>query len=255
MDSNGEFQYLTQGEINVTEGFFVNYLSQGEAEAIFKKDQRLTSTKSQNEKQYIRIKIKDEDKESELFFALNQNANQEYDIYDANKLFSPNQTTEPYFLLDKTALVKQEVNLLPYIAEFNIRSNQTKEISIEIKNIPEDITIFLLDNKFEIKMKENEKYITRITEGENADRFQIVVKKSREIEEIKTKGIAIKHHNREINIESQITDVNVKVFDSLGQEVFSTKEKNFTLNQSAGIYLVKVFSKQAIKTEKITITQ
>jgi hypothetical protein len=255
MDSNGEFQYLTQGEINVTEGFFVNYLSQGEAEAIFKKDQRLTSTKSQNEKQYIRIKIKDEDKESELFFALNQNANQGYDIYDANKLFSPNQTTEPYFLLDKTALVKQEVNLLPYIAEFNIRSNQTKEISIEIKNIPEDITIFLLDNKFEIKMKENEKYITRITEGENADRFQIVVKKSREIEEIKTKDIAIKHHNREINIESQITDVNVKVFDSLGQEVFSTKEKNFTLNQSAGIYLVKVFSKQAIKTEKITITQ
>jgi len=254
MDSNGEFQYLTQGEINVTEGFFVNYLSQGEAEAIFKKGQRLTSTKSQNEKQYIRIKIKDEDKESELFFALNQNANQGYDIYDANKLFSPNQTTEPYFLLDKTALVKQEVNLLPYIAEFNIRSNQTKEISIEIKNIPEDITIFLLDNKFEIKMKENEKYITRITEGENANRFQLLIKKAHRIESIDSEEITIENKNREITIHSTNNNFVVKIYNTIGQEIFSTKERNFTLDKAlSGAYLIKLQSNRNSKSKKIII--
>ena len=36
-----QWQTLTYGEINVTEGLFVNYQNSGDNNAIFKKDQRL----------------------------------------------------------------------------------------------------------------------------------------------------------------------------------------------------------------------
>ena len=55
LNNNGEFQYITQGEINVTEGFFVNYVSSSEQTVTFAKNQRLTTAKAEKKKQYIKL--------------------------------------------------------------------------------------------------------------------------------------------------------------------------------------------------------
>ena len=97
-------------------------------------------------------------------------------------------------------------------------------------------------------------YTTTITEGENADRFQLLVKNICRIEEVNNQEIAIRSQNREIYIETPLDNLQVKVFNSLGQEIFSTTDKIFTLNQlSAGAYLIKAFNKNAIQTAKIII--
>ncbi len=254
LNNNGEFQYITQGEINVTEGFFVNYVSSSEQTVTFAKNQRLTTAKAEKKKQYIKVKMQDGERETQLLLSYNKQAKTNYDIFDANKLFSPSEITEPYFLTENIALVKEEVDKLPYIATLNVRSYQTKEVTFKIDDIPQDILVFLLDNGQDILMNNGVEYTTTITEGENADRFQLLVKKSFRIEEANDHEISIRNQNREIYIETPLDNLQVKIFNSLGQEVLSTKEKIFTLNQlPAGAYLIKAFSKNAIQTSKVII--
>lgn len=254
LNNNGEFQYITQGEINLTEGFFVNYVSSGEQTLTFAKNQRLTTQKAEKKKEYIKIKMQDGERESELLFSHNEQANINYDIFDANKLFSLTEATEPYFLKENRALVKEEVDKLPYTATLNVRSSETKEVTFKIDDIPQDILVFLLDRGQDIKMNGGVEYTTTITEGENADRFQLLVKNICRIEEVNNQEIAIRSQNREIYIETPLDNLQITIFNSLGQEVLSTKEKIFTLNQlPAGAYFIKAFSKSAIKSAKIIL--
>lgn len=254
LNNNGEFQYITEGEINVTEGFFLNYANSGKDTVRFSKTQRKKNAKTEKKKEYITLKLQDKERETQLYFSHNEKAKTNYDIFDANKLFSLTEITEPYFLTDGVALVKEEVDKLPYTATLNVRSSESKEIKFRVDNIPENITVFLLDNGQEILMNNSAEYTTTITEGENAERFQLLVKKQQRLEEIKTNEIAIKNNNREIYIETSLDNLQVKVFNSLGQEIFSTKEKIFTLNKlSAGAYLIKAYNKNTIQTAKIII--
>jgi hypothetical protein len=254
LNNNGEFQYITEGEINVTEGFFLNYANSGKDTVRFSKTQRKRNAKTEKKKEYITLKLQDKERETQLYFSHNEKAKTNYDIFDANKLFSLTEITEPYFLTDGVALVKEEVDKLPYTATLNVRSSESKEIKFRVDNIPENITVFLLDNGQEILMNNSAEYTTTITEGENAERFQLLVKKQQRLEEIKTNEIAIKNNNREIYIETSLDNLQVKVFNSLGQEIFSTKEKIFTLNKlSAGAYLIKAYNKNTIQTAKIII--
>ena len=254
LNNNGEFQYITEGEINVTEGFFLNYANSGKDTVRFSKTQRKRNAKTEKKKEYITLKLQDKERETQLLFSHNEKAKTNYDIFDANKLFSLTEITEPYFLTDGVALVKEEVDKLPYTATLNVRSAESKEVQFRVDNIPENITVFLLDNGQEILMNNSAEYTTTITEGENAERFQLLVKKQQRLEEIKTNEIAIKNNNREIYIETSLDNLQVKVFNSLGQEIFSTKEKIFTLNKlSAGAYLIKAYNKNTIQTAKIII--
>lgn len=254
LNNNGEFQYITEGEINVTEGFFLNYANSGKDTVRFSKTQRKKNAKTEKKKEYITLKLQDKERETHLYFSHNEKAKTNYDIFDANKLFSLTEITEPYFLTDGVALVKEEVDKLPYTATLNVRSAESKEVKFIVDNIPEDITVFLLDNRQEILMNNSAEYTTTITEGENAERFQLLVKKQQRLEQIKTNEITIRNQNREIYIETSLDNLQVKVFNSLGQEIFSTTDKIFTLNQlPAGTYLIKAYCKSAIQTAKIII--
>jgi hypothetical protein len=254
LNNNGEFQYITQGEINPTEGFFVNYENPEAQTITFAKNQRLIPAKAEKKKEYIKIKMQDSEKETELLFCHNQDAKASYDVFDANKLFSLTETTEPYFLTENIALVKEEVNILPYTATINIRNHQSKEITLSVENIPEGISVFLLDNGYDVKMNNGEKYTTRITEGENANRFQLLVKKAHKIESIEAEEITIENKNREITIHSPNNNFIVKIYNTIGQEIFSTKERNFTLDKAlSGAYLIKLQSNRNSKSKKIII--
>ena len=252
-----QWQTVSTGEINVTEGFFVNFTSNGTQTSTFNKAQRYTGTnqtKASKEKDFIRLTMNDGERTTRLLFAQNDKAEAKYDIFDANKLFSPIEITEPYFVTEGVALVKEEVNTLPYTAKVNIRNYQDKEITFRVENIPEGINIFLLDNGQDIKMNGGVEYTTTITTGENADRFQLLVKKQQKIERPTNNQITIKNNNRQITITSDITNLNIEVYNNLGQKVFATKDYNFTLDQvPAGSYVVKAFYGRVNQSQKIIV--
>ncbi len=243
------FVLAETGEIDVTGGFFVNTTT-----ITLAKNQRLTPAKASVEREFVRLAMLDEEREVELLFAQNDQATEEYDIFDANKLFSPIEIAEPYFVVNNIALVKEEVNTLPYYATMNVRSFGSKEVTFKVNYVPEGLSVSIIDGEETIDLSEGVEYTTNIIAGENADRFKVLIKKSLSIEEAEELEVNIYNNNRHINIETMENDLQVEVYNALGQKVLSTKDRNFTLNQvPAGAYLIKAFNNKASKTQKIVV--
>ncbi len=256
------WQTLSSGEILLTEGFFVN-LSDDDNDTLtklqdgyvrFNLDQRFINSYKSSPRSFIKLVMKEGDNESKLLFAHNEKAQQDYDIFDANKLFSPSNVTEHYFVNNDKALVKEEVNSLPYTAKLNVRSYDKKEVCFTVEDIPEDVAVYLIDNGYETKMNNNQEYRTYVLEGENENRFQLLVKKQHRLETIKSEQISITNNNREVKVASQVENLTIEIYNSLGQKVFTTKDYNFILNAiPAGAYTVKAFYNRISQTQKIVI--
>ncbi len=251
------YTFVTSGDIAMTEGFFVNLESGNQV--TFSKTQ-LTNYPTQQAKsqvaprEFIELSLVKGNHKSKLYFAHNQEAEQNYDIFDANKLFAIGEVAEPYFVTEGIALVKEEVKELPYYATMNVRSFANDTISFVVENIPEEISVFLIDNEEEIKMSEDVAYTTHISEGENADRFQVLFKKASVIEDAKDSEITITNTNRLVRVESTQTDLRIEVYNALGQKVFATNDYNFTLNEvSAGTYMIKAYNRITTQTAKIVV--
>lgn len=256
----------TNYDLGVGQGFFVNFSSSGEKEIAFTKDQlheydestcvheNDNHAKLSVKNKFVRLSMLASGVESELLFAHNEKAQQGYDIFDANKLFAMDQITEPYFVTEGMLLVKEEVKDLPYYAKMNVRSFEDKEVVFRINDIPEDLVVFLIDNGKDIRMNGKTEYTTTITAGENADRFQLLVKKASSIEDVKDDNIEISNSNRFVSISSTQTDLQIEVYNALGQKIMTTNNYNFNLNESsAGAYIVKAYNKAVSKTQKIVI--
>lgn len=251
-----QWETATIGAINLTEGFFVNFVNAGENTAHFKTTQRYTtsSAKASVEREFVRLAMLEEEREIELLFAHNEEASENYDIFDANKLFSPVEIAEPYFVTNNIALVKEEVNTLPYYATMNVRSFGNKEVKFKANYIPEGLSVSIIDGEETIDLAEGVEYTTNIVAGENADRFKVLIKKSLSLKEAEELQVNIFNNNRHINIETLESNIQVEVYNALGQKVFTTRDHNFALNNvPAGAYLIKAFNANASKTAKVIV--
>ena len=255
---NGTFDNgsISTGEIAMTEGFFVNFKANAEKKAVFKKTQLTDypSSTPTTPTQSIELTLINGDNEVRAYLAHNENAEQGYDIFDANKMFAPTEIAEPYFVTDGIELMKEEFAELPYYATMNVRSFADDTVSFVVNNIPEGLAVSIIDGEDVIDMVEGGVYTTEILTGENADRFKVLIKKSVSISDVEELEVNITNNNRHISIETTETDLQVEVYNALGQKVLSTKDRNFTLNQvSAGAYLIKAFNNKASKTQKIVV--
>ncbi len=248
-------QGLSSGNIEMAEGFFVNFKADAEKKVTFTKNQlsyNATAKASANE--FIELTLINGDKKVRAYLAHNEEAEQGYDIFDANKLFAPTEIAEPYFITDGIALMKEEFAELPYYATMNVRSFANDTVSFVVNNIPEGLAVSIIDGENVIDMVEGGVYTTEILTGENADRFKVLIKKNVGIADVEELEVNITNNNRHISIATTETDLQVEVYNALGQKVLSTKDRNFTLNQvSAGAYLIKAFNNKASKTQKIVV--
>ena len=249
---------INTGDIAMTEGFFVNFAANAVDKTItFKKEQlsynNPTSAKA-SANEFIKLTLINGNKKVRAYLAHNEDAEQGYDIFDANKLFAPTEIAEPYFVTDGIELMKEEFAELPYYATMNVRSFADDTVSFVVNNIPEGLAVSIIDGENIIDMVEGGVYTTEILTGENADRFKVLIKKNVGIADVEELEVNITNNNRHINIETTETDLQVEVYNALGQKVLSTKDRNFTLNQvSAGAYLIKAFNNKASKTQKIVV--
>ncbi|MEE1020352.1 MAG: hypothetical protein U0L93_02905 [Bacteroidales bacterium] len=254
--SSGSQQYSNPSELGITDGFFVN-LKDGQNSVTFKKTQLVNYPSDYREPlslKNIELSLLDGKRQSKIYFVHNEKAEQHYDVYDANKLFALSDVVEPYFVKDGIALVKEEVKELPYTAQMNVRSADTTTVTFRVDNIPEGYKVFLIDNGQDIKLNNGTEYTVHLEEGENADRFQLLVKKQEKLERIKTNEVVITNQNREVTIKSEITNLKIEVYNTVGQKVFETTNYNFTLNEvPAGAYFVKAFFNRVAETAKIVV--
>ena len=250
------FDYKKTGDILMTEGFFVNFENAGSNTVNFKTDQLsvYTSAKSSEDSyEFIELTLQNGKDKVRVYFAQNEDAEQGYDIFDANKMFATTGVAEPYFVTDGIALIKEEVRDLPYYATMNVRSQEDTVMNFVLTNLPEGYAVSIIDGEEVIDLVEGGVYSTEIASGENADRFKVLVKKNVGLADVEELDVRITNSNRHITITAQ-ENVRTEVYNTLGQKVFETEETNFVLSGVAsGAYVVKVQGAKASKSQKIVV--
>ena len=250
-------QGLSSGNIDMTEGFFVNFGSAGSHTANFNKEQLTdypsSSKSSVVSSEFIELTLQNGKDKVRVYFAQNEDAEQGYDILDANKMFATTGVAEPYFVTEGIALIKEEVRDLPYYATMNVRSQQDTVMNFVLTNLPEGYAVSIIDGEEVIDLVEGGVYSTEIASGENADRFKVLVKKNVGLADVEELDVRIINSNRHITITAQ-ENVRTEVYNTLGQKVFETEETNFVLSGVAsGAYVVKVQGVKASKSQKIVV--
>ncbi len=258
VDNGDSYSYKTVGVIEPLQGFIVNinpsYTSINfKLDEIFYASQAKSETTTNNE---IVLDVVTGEHAVALSFAENEAALTEYDIFDADKMFGTGAVAEPYFTLGEKTLCHQVVNTLPYVAPMNIRSGEARDIKIVASDIPEQYEVILKDGEEEIALEQGSIYETLVANGENAERFQVIINKKNgvSISDVESlSDISLRQYNRNIIIEGG-KNIHTEIFNMLGQKVYETSSRNFTLNNAnAGTYVVKVKDGNSVNTTKIII--
>ena len=241
-------------------GFMVN-MPEGQDSIVFRKNMidgygTTTGTKSTPaEREFLTVSVSTDGYKVPVMFAKNEAAREDYDIFDANKLFGDGSLAEPYLLCNGINLCKEEVNTLPYTATMNIKSGEARSVEIIADNIPEGYSLILLDGEEEIAMNQGDIYTVNIASGENADRFKLKIgEKNVSITEVEAlEELSIRNNNRNIIIEGG-KNIRAEVYNTLGQKLYETTARNFNIEGvAAGAYVIKVQSGKAVQSQKVII--
>ena len=261
----------TTRKINQYEGFFVNisadstkqivlpnpnFISSNSAALPEDKDEGDTTSSGFDDiRSFLTVSVSTDGYKVPVSFAQNDAAMAGYDIFDANKLFGNGTVAEPYLVCNGVNLCKEEVNEASYAATMNIRSSEARSVEIAADNVPEGYSLVLKDGGTETPMNQGDIYTTDIASGENAERFKLLINKNNvSLDEIAaTEKPKVSSINRNIIIEGG-ERVRTEVFNTLGQKVYETTKRNFTLNDlEAGAYVLRVQSTSGMQSSKIVI--
>ena len=253
-------------QINAAQGFFVKFSDET------KKDRTITLSKTmladypqQNAKsqsksvsgagEFLRVSVASEGYRVPVMYRQNDAASAEYDIFDADKLFGSGTVAEPYFALGERMLCKQEADSTHFVADLNIRSEQSRSVEIIAEYIPEGYTLSLIDDNNETEMNQDDVYTADIARGDNEGRFKLVINKNNvSIEDVaNVEDINFYNNNRQITISGGNIKL-VQVYNTLGQKVYETKQRTFTLDEVAsGTYIVNVQTDETSFSNKIVV--
>ena len=213
-----------------------------------------TSSKAPS-RDFLTVSVSTDGYKVPVMFAQNDQASEEYDIYDANKMFGSGSVAEPYLVCNGIELCKEEVLSSSYTATMNVKSSESRSVEIVADNIPEGYSLTLIDGALEVVMNQGDVYTTNIAEGENADRFKLLITKNNvSIADVaEAESIRVVNNNRSIRVYGG-KSVRTEVYNALGQKVYETSDRAFDLNNVAsGAYILKVSDGKTVNSAKIVV--
>lgn len=257
--NQGTFEFLQSGEIKPGEGFFVCMKAMSNMNSItfdlFNQYYVASSAQSVAANESMTISVITDGYAVPVEFLQNDAATVGFDEFDAPKMFGNGFVAEPYLVSDGKNLCAEVVNASSYTATMNIKSNEARTVQIVASNIPEGYSLVLKDGENEIAMSEGDVYTTEIANGENADRFKLLINQTNAsiTDAENVSNLSVMNVNRNITISGE-KNVRTEVYNTLGQKVFETEESNFELNTvPAGAYVIKVQGSKSVKSQKIII--
>ena len=242
----------TSGTIPVGAGFFVN-MADEQTGITF--NYPSTAKSKSAEREFVRVSVATNGYKVPVLFAQNDDATDGYDIYDANKMFGNGTVAEPYLVCEGIELCKEEVLSSSYTATMNVKSSESRSVEIVADNIPEGYSLTLIDGALEVVMNQGDVYTTDIAEGENADRFKLLITKNNvSIADVaEAESIRVVNNNRTIRVYGG-KSVRTEVYNALGQKVYETSDRAFDLNNVAsGAYILKVSDGKTVNSTKIVV--
>ena len=253
-------------QINAAQGFFVKFSDETTKDRTITLSKTMLADYPTTEEntskvaasgagEFLRVSVASEGYRVPVMYRQNDAASAEYDIFDADKLFGSGTVAEPYFALGERMLCKQEADSTHFVADLNIRSEQSRSVEIIAEYIPEGYTLSLIDDNNETEMNQDDVYTADIARGDNEGRFKLVINKNNvSIEDVaNVEEIKFYNNNRQITISGGNIKL-VQVYNTLGQKVYETKQRTFTLDEVAsGTYIVNVQTDETSFSNKIVV--
>ncbi|MCI7034945.1 MAG: T9SS type A sorting domain-containing protein [Bacteroidales bacterium] len=259
--NGGTWAMRTSGSILPGQGFFLDLLFTengpvtDENPTVTLQHSWTNSSSKAPSRDFLTVSVSTDGYKVPVMFAQNDQASEEYDIYDANKMFGSGSVAEPYLVCNGIELCKEEVSSTNYTATMNIKSFESRSVDIVADNIPEGYSLTLIDGAVEMEMSEGDVYTTDIAEGENADRFKLLITKNNvSIADIaEAESIRVVNNNRSIRVYGG-KSVRTEVYNALGQKVYETSDRAFDLNNVAsGAYVLRVQDGKSVNSTKIVV--
>ena len=259
--NGGTWAMRTSGSILPGQGFFLDLLFTengpvtDENPTVTLQHSWTNSSSKAPSRDFLTVSVATDGYKVPVMFAQNDMATEGYDIYDANKMFGSGSVAEPYLVCNGIELCKEEVSSANYTATMNIKSSESRSVEIVADNIPEGYSLTLLDGAIETEMSEGGVYTTDIAEGENADRFKLLITKNNvsiaDVAEVES--VRVVNNNRSIRVYGG-KSVRTEVYNALGQKVYETSDRAFDLNNVAsGAYVLRVQDGKSVNSAKIVV--
>ncbi len=222
--------------------------------------------KKATENTKLKLKVSNENYSHESIICFNENANNDYDLYDSNILFADNEEVPHiYTVIGDNELV---INTYENPMTENLAVNVGFKVGVEgdytistnvFDAFSSEQNLYLEDkvtNEF-INLQDNLTYNFHTEATDGADRFVLHFSK-KNLEKIADKSVKIYSYEKNIYIDNPFENANVIVYDITGRKVFEKflNEKNIIkldINQKSGTYFVKFYSNNKIVNEKVII--
>ena len=201
--------------------------------------------------------------EMKMYAHIDENSDNGYGRMDASVLFSNKEdAVNPYFALEGRNIFDNYFSELPATFDVNFNAYKSNTIDFALTSSMEGIEVTLIDlanENAETVLNVNEPVSIDVTAGQNEGRYQLrFSKKNVGINEVASQENAIQiwNNNSEVSINGKDLK-RVEIFNTLGQRVYSSslsgESTTFDSKLNDGAYIVKVYTANSSKSEKIII--
>ena len=226
------------------------------------KTETITTTKTAQANR-VEFTATSNDVEMKMYAHIDENSDNGYGRMDASVLFSNKEdAVNPYFALEGRNIFDNYFSELPATFDVNFNAYKSNAIDFALTQGMEDVEVTLIDianENAETVLNVNEPVTINVTAGQNEGRYQIrFSKKNVGINEVASEEntIQIWNNNSEVSINGKDLK-RVEIYNTLGQRVYSSslsgESTAFDSNLNAGAYIVKVYTANSSKSEKIII--
>ena len=222
----------------------------------------ITTTKSAQANR-VEFTATSNDVEMKMYAHIDENSDNGYGRMDASVLFSNKEdAVNPYFALEGRNIFDNYFSELPATFDVNFNAYKSNTIDFALTQGMEDVEVTLIDiadANAETVLNVNEPVTITVTAGQNEGRYQLrFSKKNVGINAVASEEntIQIWNNNSEVSINGKDLK-RVEIYNTLGQRVYSSslvgESTAFDSKLNAGAYIVKVYTANSSKSEKIII--
>ena len=226
------------------------------------KTETITTTKTAQANR-VEFTATSNDVEMKMYAHIDENSDNGYGRMDASVLFSNKEdAVNPYFALEGRNIFDNYFSELPATFDVNFNAYKSNTIDFALTQGMEDVEVTLIDianANAETVLNANEPVTINVTAGQNEGRYQLrFSKKNVGINEVASEdnSIQIWNNNSEVSINGKDLK-RVEIYNTLGQRVYSSslvgESTAFDSNLNAGAYIIKVYTANSSKSEKIII--
>ena len=222
----------------------------------------ITTTKSAQANR-VEFTATSNDVEMKMYAHIDENSDNGYGRMDASVLFSNKEdAVNPYFALEGRNIFDNYFSELPATFDVNFNAYKSNTIDFALTSSMEGIEVTLIDlanENAETVLNVNEPVSIDVTAGQNEGRYQLrFSKKNVGINAVASEEntIQIWNNNSEVSINGKDLK-RVEIYNTLGQRVYSSslsgESTTFDSKLNNGAYIIKVYTANSSKSEKIII--